>query len=370
MRLLPKKQRKMLKRDLVSFTKELTSYIVKVFHLQFIRFESGKSLFVTALYRQRGKLANRLIHSGMAGITAIGVMIAPILAQEFPGISGHGVDPWEIPPPVLSASIEDPEIATSFSTKDFRDKVIEYTVQDGDTVSSIAQKFDISTDTIRWENDLKSKDSIKLGQVLKILPVTGVSHKVVKGDTVESIAKKYDANSQAIVDYDFNTFENDETFKLSPGQNLIVPDGVIEDQPAWQPVARVQQTTPDAGTVVASGSFVWPTQGIISQGFRWYHQAIDIANRAAPNVLAADSGKVIVSGWSTVGYGNHVVIDHGNGYRTLYAHMQKLYVVSGQTVSRGSAIGQMGSTGRSTGTHLHFEVIRAGVKINPLSVLR
>jgi murein DD-endopeptidase MepM/ murein hydrolase activator NlpD len=355
--------------DFSQFLRELSLFIAKVLHTQFIRFEAGKGIIVTKLYKQRGKHATRFVHSSMAGITALGIMVAPVLVKQ---LDAQGVNPWDAPSPsvVLSASTEDTSISTDFSEQQYRDSIIEYTVQPGDTVSSIAQKFDISTDTIRWQNNLASKDSIKDGQVLQILPVTGVSHKVQKGDTLDSIAKKYDANKQAIVDFPFNTFVNDETFDLAIGQLLIVPDGVKQDEIPWSPVTRVKQTTPDAGTVVASGSFVWPTQGIITQKFYWYHPGVDIANPAAPQVLAADSGKVIAAGWDSTGYGNMVMIDHGNGYRTRYGHMQKLYVVIGQTVKRGSAIGQMGSTGRSTGTHLHFEVYRGASRINPLSVLK
>jgi murein DD-endopeptidase MepM/ murein hydrolase activator NlpD len=252
-----------------------------------------------------------------------------------------------------------------------RDKIIQYVVQPGDTVSSIAQKFGVSIDTIRWQNNLTSQDDITIGDTLQILPVTGVSHKVQKGDTVYSIAKKYDADPQSIVDFPYNSFTNDETFELAIGQTVIVPNGVVPSQAPWSAVARVRQTTPDAGTVVASGQFIWPVGGIITQYFSWYHPAIDIANSAAPNVLAADSGAVVVAGWpDNSGYGNRVMIDHGNGYQTLYAHLSVIYVVSGQTVKRGDAIGRMGTTGRSTGLHTHFEVIYNGVHINPLSVLR
>lgn len=351
------------------FLIEFTSFLIYVLHLQFIRIENRKGVFVTALYRQRGKLANRLIHSGMAGLAALGVMIAPVVAQEFPG---RNINPWEIESPssVLSASTENPEIQTMIDETRGRDKVIEYTVAEGDTVSSIAEKFGISSDTIRWQNDLKSKDSIKLGQILEILPATGIMHKVAKGETIETIAKKYDADSQGIVQYPFNTFANDETFELAIGQTIFVPEGVKQEEVLWQPVARVRQVTPDAGTVVASGNFVWPTNGSITTRFAWWHKAIDIANRSLPPVLAADSGRVIVSGWSTVGYGNHIIIDHGNGFRTLYAHLSRIYVTVGQSVARGNSIGQVGSTGRSTGPHLHFEVIQNGVRINPLGILR
>lgn len=354
--------------ELKFFFSELASYLVRTFHLSFLRFEEGKGVFVAALYRQRGKLSRRLIHSGMATLTAFGMMIAPAIADEFPGRS---VNPWELPPAssVLSASVENPETNTAVSN--VRGEVIEYRVQEGETVSSIGQKFEISEDTIRWQNNLESKDSIKVGQILEILPITGVSHKVVKGDTVFSIAKRYDVDAQLIVNYPFNSFVNDETFELAIGQTVVVPEGVKPAEILWSPVARVRQITPDAGTVVASGAFVWPAGGTITQRFIWYHRGIDIANHGAPAVLAADSGTVVGAGWlDGFGYGNRVIIDHGNGFRTLYGHLSQAYVVAGQTVRRGDAIGKMGSTGRSTGTHLHFEVLQNGVYLNPLNVLR
>lgn len=350
------------------FGVELSKFLIRTFHLQFIKFESHKGTFVNALYRQRGKLSQRLMHSGMAGIAALGVMIAPVIAQEIPG---RAVDPWNIPPTtqVLSASIEDQSTATVFSDKP-RDSVVEYAVQEGDTVGSIAEKFGVDADTIRWENGL-TRDQIKIGQTLKVLPVTGVSHKVKKGETVHSIAKLYDSSAQAIVDFPYNSFSNDETFELAIGQTVIVPDGIRHPEVAQPGQQNRRQITPDAGTVVASGQFVWPTNGNISQSFAWYHKGIDIANRASPAVLAADAGTVVVAGWpDNSGYGNRVIVDHGNGTKTLYAHLQKIYVVPGQTVSRGSQLGQMGSTGRSTGIHLHFEVIRNGVHVSPLGVLR
>ena len=355
--------------ELKEFFKEFFSYLGVILHLSFIRFETSKNIFVTVLYRQRGKNAKRFVHSGMAGLAFVGVMIAPVIAQEFPGTR---VDPWEIETAssVLSTSVEEGGIETDFSDKP-RGKIIEYSVSEGDTVSSIAQKFGVSTDTILWQNDIDEKDRIKPGQTIEILPVTGVSHKVAKGETVFSIAKKYDAPEQAIVDFPYNTFVNDETFELAIGQIILVPEGIkpVERAPTARP--RIRQLTPDAGTVVASGAFVWPTSGQISQGFAWYHKGVDIANRSAPDILAADSGTVVVAGWpDNYGYGNRVIIDHGNGYKTLYGHLSKIYVVSGQTVSRGSAIGKMGSTGRSTGNHLHFEVVKNGTYISPLTVLR
>ena len=352
--------------ELKLFFKEFFDFLIKSLHLSFLNFEEKKGVFVTALYKQRGKLARRLMHSGMAVLAGVGVMIAPTIAQEFPGRS---VNPWEVnyAPVVLSATSEvAPEIETLVSEK-LRD-IIRYTVAEGDTVSSIAEKFGVSADTIRWQNNL-TKDKVKVGQVIEILPVSGVSHKVKKSDTVYSIAKYYDTSPQGIVDFPYNTFTNDETFELAIGQIIVIPDGV---RPAERQISpRVRQLTPDAGTVVASGNFVWPAGGTITQRFVWYHKGIDIANSAGSNILAADAGTVIMAGWPDgYGYGNRVLINHGNGYKTLYGHLSQIYVVPGQTVARGAAIGKMGSSGRSTGVHLHFEIIQGGTYLNPLNILR
>ena len=139
----------------------------------------------------------------------------------------------------------------------------------------------------------------------------------------------------------------------------------------WDPKRYVAQRTPDAGAVSGSGQFIWPVSGQISQRYVWYHKGLDISNRAGPGVLAADSGRVVQAGWpDNFGYGNRVLIDHGNGYQTLYAHLASISVVEGQTVNRGDVIGIMGSTGRSSGTHLHFEVRENGAALDPLGFLR
>ena len=254
---------------------------------------------------------------------------------------------------------------TQISQK-IRDTIINYTIQGGDTVSTIADKFGVSEDSIRWQNSLIG-DKIKVGNTLQILPVTGVAHKVQKGDTVYSIAKRYDAEAQAIADFPFNTFSNDETFELAIGQTIIVPEGIM---PKAATAPRARQITPSAGSVVASGQFVWPTGGTITQRFSWYHPGLDIANRSLPGVVAADAGVIEFAGWDSAGYGNMVLIDHGNGYKTRYGHLSQIFVVRGQTVNRGGSIGRMGSTGHSTGPHLHFEIYKNGSRLNPLLYLK
>jgi len=209
-------------------------------------------------------------------------------------------------------------------------------------------------------------DVIKPGQVLKIPPITGVVHKVASGETVYSIAKKYGVTAQNIVNYIWNDFADSDTFALTAGQTLYVPDGVIRLAPITSPqfIAQIQ-----AG-VRGTSNFIWPTSGSITQNPVWYHMALDIANNAAPAILAADSGTVSYAGCVGYGYGCSVIIDHGNGYQTLYAHLSSYIPDAGASVSQGQQIGVMGSTGRSTGTHLHFEVRSGGTLLNPWNFLK
>jgi len=348
--------------EFLAFLKSLFFYLKKHSYQLFSHFEVVKDWLVNKLYKQRGRWARPFEHLSFVGLVILGLLLAPVIAQSYAEHTTGGSFPV-----VLGVTTEP---VTDISEKP-RDQIIIYKVQKGDTVSKIAEKFGISTDTIRWANNLKSIKSIRVGQELKILPVTGIAHKVQRGETVWSIAKKYNTSPQGIVDFPFNTFVNDEKFTLAVGQILIVPDGVKPEEKPWQPEVYLAQKTPDAGTVTATGRFAWPTSGRISQGYHWYHRAIDIANKAAPGILAADSGRVVVAGWPKGwGYGNRVIIDHGNGFQTLYAHLSKIYVKAGQTVKRGDLIGQMGSTGRSTGVHLHFEIRKNGVKVNPLGYLK
>lgn len=360
---------KNLRTDLRVFLRLWYFYLYKRFHIAFSRFEKGKDSLVEKLTFGRGKMARPFIHTGMVSLVVLGVILAPMVTS-YPGLAK---DPWQeaLPPSAVlsAATTEDPQTTTLISNKP-RAEIIEYKVEQGDTLSAISIKFGISLDTIRWANDLSTVSSIKPGQVLKILPVTGIDHKVKKGETVYSIAKYYATGPQGIVDFPFNTFADDENFTLIAGQELIVPDGVMPKVVPWSPTAYIAQKTPDAGSVTATGLFVWPTSGSITQSFRWYHKGVDIANSSYPPILAADSGVVSIPPYMGGGYGNYVMIDHGNGFVTLYAHMSKILVSVGQTVNRGDQIGVVGSTGRSTGPHLHFEIRKNGSYVDPMGYLK
>lgn len=360
-----------LLKDFRDFSKGWFNFLFWRFYSSFRRLEKGKSAVANKLYEGRGKLTRPFVHSGMGGLAVLGIILAPIIANSFPSISGSSFAQAPSSSAVLSSAIEVEEgMGTSVSDKP-RGETLQYKVEDGDTISGIAKKFDVSIDTLRWANSLTSITSIKPGQVLKVPPVTGIIHKVKKGDTVTSVAKHYGTDAQGIVDFPFNTFINDETFELAVGQSLIVPDGVMPKIQQWSPSSYLAQKTPDAGTVVASGVFVWPTSGVITQRIRWYHHGLDIANKTGTPVLAADAGLVVVAGWSdSGGYGSRVFLDHGNGFVTVYGHFSKVFVTVGQTVKRGDLLGEMGSTGRSTGPHLHFEIRINGKTQDPLAYLK
>lgn len=365
--------------DLTGYLKFLKVYFQASGARFFSRFESHKDRLVGSLTSQRGRWVRPFIHSGVIGLVLVGVTIGPHIVQEarqqslgqLDGQAGGAETGTGIGGAILGISTTSwvETVATQISEKP-RAEVVEYQIQPGDTVSQLAEKFGISEDTIYWENDVSAKTKLNPGDYLRILPVTGVRHTVGRGETVHSIAKKYDISPQALVDYPFNSFVNDETFQLAVGQTLIVPDGVKPDEIPVSPRRYLARQTPDAGSVTASGSWVWPASGQITQRFVWYHPGIDIANKAGPVVVAADAGTVVAVLSQRWAYGNHVIIDHGNGFQTLYAHLSGFRVSQGQTVAKGAPVGMMGSSGRSTGVHLHFEIRKGGVAVNPLSYLK
>jgi murein DD-endopeptidase MepM/ murein hydrolase activator NlpD len=326
-------------------------------------FEGIKDIIVAFLIVKRGKYSSSFLNSSFLMIVAAAIVGGPIIAENTPFFQSFDNQTNKYQAVVVSYNPYGGSLSTVFSVKP-RDKEENYSVKSGETLALIAKKFDISVDTIKWANDLKS-DLIKPNQELKIPPVTGIVHKVASGETIYTIAKKYHTDAQNIVNFPFNSFEDLDTFSLMAGQTLYVPNGTIEPEKAiYQFVASIQ------GGTKGSSTFIWPTSGVITQYPVWYHMALDIANPSAPAVLAADSGTVAYAGWNSTGYGNMVLIDHGNGYQSLYGHLSSYSVAVGDSVAQGSQIGMMGSTGRSSGTHLHFEIRSGGTILNPLNFLR
>jgi len=323
-------------------------------------FEKAKDLIVTLLIVKRGKYSSSFLNTSFIFLIFTAVVAGPIIAENNPFVFEEKI---LASASVLSYNPYESSVLTATSAKP---EIIDYEVKKGETLASIASKFGISVDSIKWSNNLKS-DLIKPGQRLKIPPEEGVVHKVTAGESIYSIAKKYGVPAQNIVNFPMNDFLDLDNFTLAIGQYLFVPGGKVIEKPLPETSRFVAQI--QAG-LRGTSNFIWPTSGAITQYPVWYHMALDIANPGAPAILAADSGTVSYAGCLSWGYGCHVVIDHGNGYQTLYAHLSRYDVEAGQSVSQGQVIGVMGSTGRSTGTHLHFEIRQGGQLLNPLNFLK
>lgn len=231
------------------------------------------------------------------------------------------------------------------------DQISLYLVQEGDTLSQVAEMFAVSVNTIVWANDLSSGKDIHPGDTLLILPINGVQHTVKKGDTLAGIAKKYGGDKDEIIAY--NGLADDA---LTVGDTVTIPGGEIPEE-------RASAQVPSGAKVITggpniSGYFIHPVPGSVrTQGIHGYN-GVDFGASIGTPVRAAAGGRVITSrvgGWNG-GYGNFVVVEHANGTQTLYAHLSRNSVWQGQSVVQGQVIGYSGNTGRSTGPHLHFEV--------------
>ena len=351
----------MIKEELSQFGGFLKDYLFSRLLYFGENFEKVKDLIVAFLLIKRGKYTTSFFNLSFFFLVAAAFIAGPIIAENNPFVSSSSAD--FASDSILSYNPLEYSPQTIISKKP---EIVDYQVKSGDTLALIADRFNISVDSIKWSNGLKT-DIITPGQVLKIPPDEGVVHKVGVGESVYSIAKKYDVSAQNIVNFPMNEFADYDTFALRIGQYLFVPGGKIVEKPVARPSEFIAQI--QAG-VRGSSNFIWPTSGSITQYPVWYHMALDIANPSSPAVIAADSGTVIYAGCVGWGYGCYIIIDHGNGYQTLYAHLSRYSVDAGQAVSQGQAIGVMGSTGRSTGTHLHFEIRSGGQLLNPLSFLK
>lgn len=257
-------------------------------------------------------------------------------------------------------------------TQETKPVYLVHTVQSGETLSSIAQKYGISTQTLININTLASANKLKIGQKLNVITVDGLLYTVRQGESLWDIARRYKVDIDKVIEV--NGLTSPE--KLQPKQMIVLPGA--------KPIATATTTTTKSSSsssapalVSAKGTlqkaFDWPVQGRISSGFgsRWgsMHYGLDIAVNTGTPVRAAAAGKVTFAGWNGT-YGYLVKIDHGNGVETRYAHNSALLVKVGQQVNRGSVIARSGNTGRSTGPHVHFEIRLKGKAYNPLPYLR
>lgn len=274
-----------------------------------------------------------------------------------------------------------------------------YVVRSGDTLATIARRYQVDVATIQWANNITRVNSLKPGDNLRIPPASGVLHMIKKGETVQQIAKSYKVDATVI------TTANNLSAKssLSIGQELFIPNASplaiarATPSPAQTtvavrpdvPISRIKDkaldvyqelsnTKNDARNVPVSADtsgsktkLLWPTHlRVINQYYGYSHTGIDIDGDYTDPIYASDDGVVEQAGWNNSGYGLMIFIDHGNGIKTRYAHSSKLYVKAGEQVKRGQVLGMVGTTGRSTGTHLHFEVYVNGKRANPLSYIR
>jgi len=305
-----------------------------------------------------------------------------------PASRGEIAEPVTAPEPAIRFDIPDPRIdatrvhdrqlavaeesmwvtmATYPTPRRPRRQVLTYEVEEGDNVSTIAERYGLDTDSVVWANDKLEADPdyIVIGQKLVIPPALGVLHVVKAGDTVEELAKKYKVSAEAV--YNFTPFNQfGPNGEITPGQYLMFPGG---EKPYQLRYVYTDKGMIAVNAPTGSGRFRWPTDGwITTKYYPGSHNGIDIAGSEGQPIYAADAGVVIYAGeYGT--YGNTIIIDHGGGFTTLYAHLLAWYPKVGMPVRKGQSIGMMGSTGKSTGNHLHFEIRVWGGTVNPLRYL-
>lgn len=262
----------------------------------------------------------------------------------------------------------------SVSGSSSRTEIIYHTVESGDTIGGIAERYQVSVVTILWANNLTANSYIRPGDKLKILPVSGLVHKVAKGDTLLKIAKLYKVETDKIIE--FNKLKEDGS-DLVIGEELMIPGGA-KPTPAYVAPTRTYTSfsnvsaPPISAEGPATTGYLWPA-GVrrITQYYGLRHTGVDIAGPVGTGLYATRAGKVTVSqcGWNG-GYGCYVIIDHGDGVSSLYGHASRLLVSVGDQVEQGQNIALMGSTGRSTGSHLHFEIRIGSKRVNPFIYIR
>lgn len=274
-----------------------------------------------------------------------------------------------------------------------RQDVEKYTVVEGDTIFGIAEKFGLKPETILWGNYyvlLDDPHALKPGQVLNILPVDGTYHQWQQGEGLNGISTYYGVKPEDIINFPANKLDPSTIGDLAhpniaPGTWLVIPGGrrefiswsaplgVTRENPASARVLGPGACDPVSGGAIGYGTFIWPSNKHYLSGFDYTpstnHLGIDIAGNEGEAVYATDAGVVVYAGWNNYGYGNMIMIDHGNNFQSLYGHLSAINVSCGQSVGQGDVIGAIGSTGHSSGPHLHFEIRSLSSFVNPHDVL-
>ena len=331
---------------------------------------------VQAFYRQT---SNQLSENN--GQVSVPAPTAVIVANPIPALDI----------PIISGIARGAQIHTNIPSRP-RQEITTYKVLDGDTVFGIAEKYGLEPQTILWGNvNILSDDPHRLnpGQELNILPVDGVYWEWLGGIPFGDWAKYYGVTAADIIELpgnhiDANSVGDYNNANIKTGTWLIIPGGkrefiswsaplgVTRENPASARVLGEGACGPVSGGAVGYGAYVYPTNKHYLSGFDYSeatnHRGIDLAGNEGEGVYAADAGVIVYSGWNNYGYGNMIMIDHGNGFQSLYAHLSVISRGCGQSVGQNEEIGAVGSTGRSSGPHLHFELM-AGVKVNPWDYL-
>ena len=250
----------------------------------------------------------------------------------------------------------------------------EYKVQQGDTLSGVASRFGIRSSYVTWNNaDVTNANALTVGQTLQVPSVEGIIHSVRLGESVSEIAQRYDSNAQDIIEFRANGLQGDPN-RLREGSQILVPGGrkveiAAAITPPRQPAASV--ATAVTSTVVPNSVWAWPVRGLLTSSFGPSHPlGIDVAIPIGTPIVAASASTVsFVGGNPCCSYGYHIIVDNGAGYETLYAHLSGFSVKKGDKVAAGQRIGTSGSSGASTGPHLHFELHRGGRVQDPMQYL-
>jgi murein DD-endopeptidase MepM/ murein hydrolase activator NlpD len=344
----------------------------------------------------------------VAGLVVIGVLLGRSGFVSFPKPSGAGgpnqpasatsaASTTELAdlPPFSGGSLLSPIVQrrvdghTEIPSRPRLD-VLKYVVQSGDSLFGIAEKFGLKPETLLWGNyEVLADDphNLQPGQELNVLPVDGTSHSWIAGESLAKVADFFGVTAEDILDWPGNHLDPEMDVNnpsIAPGTLLVIPGGKREVSTLYRP--RITRANPAVARILGpgacgsiydgptgTGSFIWPTPLHYLSGYDYNpslgHPAIDIAGDTGHGIVASDTGVVVYAGWNNYGYGNVIVIDHGNDWQTLYAHLSQVNVGCGQAVFQGNLIGLMGCTGNCSGSHLHFEVRYGDGFVNPWDVL-